>query len=961
MLSFVELVDTLNHFWSQKGVAIGQPYGMKVGAGTSNPLTALRVLGPEPFNVAYIEPSRRPADGRYGENPNRLQHYFQYQVILKPAPRFNTYLYIDMLKAIGIDSSRHDIRFVEDNWESPSLGAWGLGWEVWVDGMEVSQYTYFQQVAGIDLKLPALEITLGLERLAMYLQNVNHYQDIIWDSNLTYKDLYTKHEYWQSKFNYETSKPKLLQTLYQTYLETSQDQLKQLNYWAAYDNLLELSHVFNLIDARGLVSAADRVAKFKQMAKLANQVAKLYLKERRQLNYPLKKIKPIVYDLPVIKLKQAKSLDGEKGLYILEMGFEEIPADFLNNFVKQFNSDWLNLFLRQHYAGGFDKAEFLVTAQRLVVKLTGAKKQINLKQIIKGPPEKLAFDQDHKPTAILNKFMQKHEVDLDQITVKDGFVSLTQVKSISLKEVIQNLIDEILTFETDVKYMRWNDSDDRFIRPIRWLVSFLDDQLIPVTAFDLVPDKFSLTPRYQEPAKVRINSSHDYFAFVQRYNLINDPEKRRRIITAALPAKARINQKILAENVFLVESPKVIIHKLPEKYEKLPDQLVFNILEKHQHYLVFYQGESIHYAVVVNHQESKQARQIAKLNTKVVHARLDDGLFYLEKDLQRPLEKYRPDLARIVYHPQIGSYLDKVNRLKKLAKLVWVHPGQDVAEALALIKNDKATLSGKEFPEMEGVVGAHIAKIQAKPLSVVNILLDYTKPNPPTANSRLLAIIDLVDDIAALSSLAGLPKGNKDPYHIRNRVKRLIKIATQEDIDLDLILAKSLKLANNHKVSLKELTAYINKRFNAFLTKQTNLPHYLIQPITSSGGLNLYRKINLALQLAQLKDQKINQIYDAAKRMHNIIIKSKLTNLKSKTVDPGLLTTQSEKALYTFFNDSFLNAQIDADLLGQLADKLEAFFQDTFVLSDDLGIRTNRLILLTKIKQDLDKVFKYLE
>lgn len=289
MLTFEEIILKLQQYWSTQGCLIGQPYGIETGAGTGNPHTTFRVLGPEPWNVCYVEPSRRPQDSRYGENPNRFGHYFQFQVILKPAPDNNIDLYIESLASLGLDMKKHDIRLVEDNWESLPLGAWGLGWEVWLDGMEVSQYTYFQQAGGVDLEVPALEITYGLERLAMYIQEVDHYKDLMWDRKVKYGQIFKKHEYYQSKYALETADIDLLNDLIDKYKKEALAQLKLKNYWVAYDYLLKISHTFNILDARKAVSLGLRNTIFQDMAKIAKSVAKLYLAERKKLKYPLLK------------------------------------------------------------------------------------------------------------------------------------------------------------------------------------------------------------------------------------------------------------------------------------------------------------------------------------------------------------------------------------------------------------------------------------------------------------------------------------------------------------------------------------------------------------------------------------------------------------------------------------------------------------------------------------------------
>ncbi len=286
-MTFQELIFNLERHWADYGCLIGQPYGLEVGAGTSNPHTFMRVLGPEPWKVGYVEPSRRPADGRYGENPNRLQHYFQYQVILKPDPGDHMEAYLKSLRLVGLSPEEHDIRFVEDNWESPPIGAWGLGWEVWLDGMEITQYTYFQQVGGVDLDPPSVEITYGLERIAMYLQEVNSIQEINWTENITYGEIYAEFERSQSTYNFQAASVGRLKQMFELFEQEARDLLEEKLFWPAYDYVLKMSHTFNILDARGAIGVSERAASFKKMRELSKQVAAKYLEEREKLGYPL--------------------------------------------------------------------------------------------------------------------------------------------------------------------------------------------------------------------------------------------------------------------------------------------------------------------------------------------------------------------------------------------------------------------------------------------------------------------------------------------------------------------------------------------------------------------------------------------------------------------------------------------------------------------------------------------------
>ncbi len=288
-MTFQELILSLQNFWAAQGCIIQQPYDIEKGAGTFNPATFLRALGPEPWNVAYVEPSRRPTDGRYGENPNRLQHYYQFQVILKPSPLNIQDLYLDSLKSFGIDPLAHDIRFVEDDWESPTLGAWGLGWEVWLDGMEITQFTYFQQCGGIDLKPIPGEITYGIERIAMYLQGVDNVYDLEWVKGIRYGDVHHQTEVEFSHYNFEEADTDMLFQLFTMYEKESVRLVEKKLVFPAYDFVLKCSHTFNLLDARGAISVTERAGYIGRVRNMARLCAAAYVEQRERLGFPLLK------------------------------------------------------------------------------------------------------------------------------------------------------------------------------------------------------------------------------------------------------------------------------------------------------------------------------------------------------------------------------------------------------------------------------------------------------------------------------------------------------------------------------------------------------------------------------------------------------------------------------------------------------------------------------------------------
>jgi len=293
MMTFQEIILKLQNYWADYGCVIWQPYDIEKGAGTFNPATFLRALGPEPWKCAYVEPSRRPTDGRYGENPNRLQHYYQFQVVIKPAPDDSQDIYLNSLRCLGIDLVKHDVRFVEDDWESPTLGATGLGWEVWLDGMEVTQFTYFQQAGGLELDPITLELTYGLERIAMFIQAKESVFDLEWTKGYTYGDIHKQDEVQFSTYNFTVADTAMLFQLFDTYEKECQRLLKEDLVLPAYDYVLKCSHTFNMLDARGAIGVTQRTGYIGRVRNLARRCAENYVQLREALHWPLLKDKPV--------------------------------------------------------------------------------------------------------------------------------------------------------------------------------------------------------------------------------------------------------------------------------------------------------------------------------------------------------------------------------------------------------------------------------------------------------------------------------------------------------------------------------------------------------------------------------------------------------------------------------------------------------------------------------------------
>jgi glycyl-tRNA synthetase alpha chain len=289
MMNFQDIIFHLNRYWAERGAVVVQPYDLETGAGTFNPATTLRALGPEPWNVAYVEPSRRPTDGRYGENPNRMQLFYQYQVLIKPAPQDIQDLYLESIRTMGIDFSKHDVRFVHDDWESPTLGATGLGWEVWIDGMEITQFTYFQQIGGLELDPISVELTYGLERIAMFIQGKDNVYDIMWNDTLTYGDMRKREEFEFSTYNFEAASVDMLKDHFGEFEGEAVMLVKRGLVLPAYDMVIKCSHAFNMLEARGAISVTERTGYIGRVRNLARTVAEAYVRSRKEQGFPLLK------------------------------------------------------------------------------------------------------------------------------------------------------------------------------------------------------------------------------------------------------------------------------------------------------------------------------------------------------------------------------------------------------------------------------------------------------------------------------------------------------------------------------------------------------------------------------------------------------------------------------------------------------------------------------------------------
>ncbi len=462
--SFQSIILKLQDFWASHGCLITQPYYTQVGAGTMNPATFLRVLGPEPWNVAYVEPSVRPDDGRYGENPNRFQLHTQYQVILKPDPGNPQELYLESLKALGIDPRQHDIRFVEDNWEQPAISAWGLGWEVWLDGQEITQFTYFQQMGGVALDPVSVEITYGLERILIALNNAKAIWDEEWGAGVTYGEIRHAEEFEHSKYYFEVADVERVRKMYDLFSAEADACLAQGLIVPAHDYVLKCSHSFNILDTRGAISVAERQAFFRRIRELARKVAEGYLEERKQLEYPLLKDQGIEQkEIVNRELGKPASLPIPHSPlpFLLEIGIEELPASDVDSALTQLREripSWLDELRLEH-----GSMRIHATPRRLAVSIEKlSSNQPDRDDLVKGPPADKAFDKNGIASPAATGFAKKNGVDTKDLQVKEEnggkyVYAVVKQKGRSAPEVLAEALPKLVESIKFEKSMRWND------------------------------------------------------------------------------------------------------------------------------------------------------------------------------------------------------------------------------------------------------------------------------------------------------------------------------------------------------------------------------------------------------------------------------------------------------------------------------------------------------------------------
>jgi glycyl-tRNA synthetase len=977
--SFQSIILKLQDFWAEQGCLIWQPYHTEVGAGTMNPATFLRVLGPEPWRVAYVEPSIRPADGRYAENPNRWQHYYQFQVILKPDPGDPQDLYLESLVALGIDPQEHDIRFVEDNWEQPAIGAWGLGWEVWLDGQEITQFTYFQQAGGLTLDPVSVEITYGLERIVMTLQGVDNFLDMMWDDHLTYGEVNREAEIEACRYNFELANVERLKVLHAAYEEEARAALEQGLIIPAHDYILKSSHAFNILDARGAIGVTERAAMFSKMRTLAQQVAESYVEQRKRLEFPL--VERWASHAPAESSSDVDSGTPPRGPadFLLEVGTEELPAGDLASAIDQLMEAvpaTLDAMRLEH-----GQVRVMGTPRRLVVLVEDlAPDQLDAVSKVVGPPADRAFDNDGSPTKAALGFARGQGIAVDDLKVeetKGGRYVVAEVKrpGESTDKVLSEELPKILEGLRFDKTMRWDSSGVSFSRPIRSLIALHGSEIVPFDFGSLTAGRTALGLRFDAGGPIQAHSPEDYFDQVRAQGIVLESDRRRQLIWDETKELADEVGGVVEEDpdlrneiADLVEAPTVFRGNIPDEFLSLPRAVLVSVMKKHQRYVpVQTDGKLMPHFIGVRNGGPDHLDKVIQGNEDVVKARFADAAYFIQRDLAKPLESYLPRLDTLVFQSELGSMLDKVNRLEVLTTALAERMGLDeesrqtAGRAAHLSKADLATQMVVEMTSLQGEMGRIYAKAAGESAAVADAIFEHYLPRfagdqlPASLPGLTVGVADRLDSLIGLFAVGLEPSGGSDPYALRRAAIGLIQILTARDIEFDLTWAIS-EAASHLPVAtspdtLRSCLAYIRGREESIILGEGN-KHDVVQAVLAEQWHNpagAARGVDRLGQWVGKTDwESILQAYARCARITR-------SETGERHLDPTLFQDKAERVLYEALeaaeSQGWEPGSVDEMLTGfqPLIPAIEAFFDEVLVMAKDQEIQANRLALLDRV------------
>ncbi|MBN1178120.1 MAG: glycine--tRNA ligase subunit beta [Anaerolineae bacterium] len=980
-LSFQQVILRLQSFWADHDCLIWQPYSEKVGAGTMNPGTVLRVLGPEPWSVGYVEPSYRPADGRYGENPNRMQMHTQYQVILKPDPGNPQELYLQSLEALGIRRDEHDIRFVEDNWESPVLGAWGLGWEVWLDGLEITQFTYFQQSGGFVIDPPAVEITYGMERIIMFLQRVRSVWEIDWDGRHTYGDVLLDPEVEHCRYAFELADVESVQHMYALFEKEARRCLEAGLVIPAHDYVLRCSHAFNLLDTRGAVGVTERATFFRRMRDLSREVAEAYLAQRQRQEYPWLSDEPPAERAALADKPSAWPADPAP--FLLEIGVEELPPADLDGALEQLSTALPALLAdaRLDYAG----LRVLGTPRRLAVLVDGlAPHQRAVESLVKGPPARAAFDGAGQPTRAAEGFARKLGVSVGDLSVReiDGGEYLVGVHSEAGRpagDVLSERLPELIAGLHFPRSMRWNQSGVAFSRPIRWFVALLGTDVVPFAYAGIASGRASRGSRPAGSPSFDVPGAAAYVALLDAHHILLDPAARRAavaeqvaVLAASVGGRTPDDPALLAEVTHLVEQPTAILGHFDAAYLTLPDAVLVAVMKKHQRYfpIVDADGRLMPHFVVVRNGGEAHAELVRHGNEEVIRARFADAAFFYKADTRQALEAFLPRLDTLTFEEHLGSMLDKTRRIEQLVPELAHVLGLSVEEtttatrAARLCKADLATQMVVDFTSLQGVMGREYALTSGEPPAVAQAIFEHYLPRfsgdvqPQHLPGLVVGLADRLDSLTGLFAAGLAPSGSADLYGLRRAALAVVQnlIAAEQSFSVGDGLARAVRRLPIEAPAgaLAAAQEFVAGRLRVYLREQ-GLPYDVVEAVLAARGDDPFQAQTAAVQLnLWIVREDWPTILDNYARCVRIT-----RSFEERFVlDADRFVQPAEHELYAAYQDvrarvtpeSSVDAFLTAFLpLAPVIDRFFAKESGVLVMDADPAVRENRLALLQHV------------
>lgn len=995
MDTFQKIISKLTTYWENQGCIIQQGYDLEVGAGTFNPATFLRALGPEPYKSAYIEPSRRPTDGRYGLNPNRLQHFFQYQVVLKPSPLNLQELYLDSLKAIGFNLEEHDVRFVHDDWESPTLGAWGLGWEVWMDGMEVTQYTYFQSVGGQALKPVMGELTYGIERIAMYLQKVNSIYDLQWNDDLTYGDIYQKNENEFSHYNFEEANVSMWFRHFDDYEKEAIQLLDKKLPLPAYDFVMKASHAFNMLDARGVISVTERTGYITRIRNLACRIAEGYLKSREEINFPLldrfKDAKVSQEKMDASIDSALLSMENRQEDYLLEIGSEELPATFVPIGCKNLEKLLRELLAKEEIS--FDEIKMYGTPRRITAHIKKLALTRNpKKEERKGPALTVAFTNDGELTNAgigffkslkmeplhLKDLKNASNISIREINGTEYLFAIITKPGKATAEILAEKLPQLILNIDFPKKMRWSNFDISFARPLRWIVSLFGNHVIPFTIGNIHAGRTSFGHRQLSPESFTVENCENYIAELKSRKVIVDFDERKKKINDQLDQieatkKLKVVQRnrVLDEVLNLVEWPECIVTSFNKDYLEAPKEVLVSEMIEHQRYFPLENEDgslSNYFVITANRPETAR---IIEGNQRALSPRLADGVALYEQDLSTSLEEFNEKLKSVTFQKELGSVYAKVLRIQKHAKvlqnLLNISSTEKVQRASLFCKSDLVSKMVYEFPELQGTMGKYYALRHGEDGEIAQAIEEHWMPRgeneslPKTETGIILSIADKIDNLLGCFAIGLKPSSSSDPYALRRQTLGIIRILIQNELSLpikDLFFQCyqhfSEEIRSINPEALKELFDFVvNRVKTVFLDYGVEKDE--IEASVSSQITDIYTTYCKVKSLHQFRksDNKFQLLYEVYKRAKGQLIEPSQMELKR-----DLLKENAEISLYDElvntnqpFNEAIERNNYDKaySLIAHLQPPLAHLFEEVKILSDDPTIRANRLALLGQV------------